>query len=336
MLTSHRSEILHSLIFFFFRTKMKIDFHSVEFLNRTICSHSVAPHQPGHINTSSSDTVLLYEDQSQTPRIVRWLNCFVAPPTPVTGTDVTYTHHALIWDMCCVKHAEKELLTMTRANNGLVAFSTQRGHQAGWTVKGKLTGMAMDMSVWGITSDGHGHLFVCDINNSCVQMFSTSGRYMGTVLREGDQGLAQPWLIRWCETTSSLVVVHIKNREYQVSVIKVTIEDQSPEVVSPAQETPAVVSTPASVAVPMEVQQTTIAPPPPPPPLSATPAAPERPLSIDDFRCRGNVTLRLKGYTNRRVLYFIFAVKFLCFNQTSCKHIHCTVHSQINLFIVKI
>ena len=319
MLTSHRSEILHSLTFFFFRTKMKIDFHSVELLNRTMCSHSVAPHQPGHINTSSPDTVLLYEDQSQTPRIVRWLNCFVAPPTPVTGTDVTNTHHALIWDMCCVKHAEKELLIMTRANNGLVAFSTQRGHQAGWTVKGKLTGMAMDMSVWGITSDGHGHLFVCDINNSCVQMFSTSGRYMGTVLREGDQGLAQPWLIRWCETTSSLVLVHIKNREYQVSVIKVTIEDQSPEVVSPAQETPAVVSTPASVAVstpasapapvPMEVQQTTIAPPPPPP--SATPAAPERPLSIEDFRCRGNVAFKRIYEQKSSVLYIRCEISLL-------------------------
>ena len=250
---------------------MKIDFHQVELLNRVLCTLSVAPYKPGHISTSSSDTVLLYEDQSQTPRIVRWLDCFVAPPTPLSGSDVTHTHHALIWDMCCVKQAEKELLIMTRANNGLVAFSTQRGHQGGWTVKGKLTGMNMDMSVWGITSDGHGHLFVCDINNSCVQMFSTSGRYMGTLLREGDQGLAQPWLIRWCDTTSSLVVVHIKNREYQVSVIKVTIEEQSPEVVSPAQETPAVTSAPAPV--PMEVQQTTVTPPLPP---SAAPAAPEK------------------------------------------------------------
>ena len=164
---------------------MKIDFHFIDNLKRVMKSHSVAPHQPGHINTSPCDTVLLYEDQSQTPRNVRWLNCVVAPPSPVRGNDVTHTHHALIWDLCCVKHGgDKELVIMTRANNGLVAFSTQRGQQAGWTVKGKLTGMSMDMSVWGITSDGQGHLFVCDINNSCVQMFTTSGRYMGTVLRK--------------------------------------------------------------------------------------------------------------------------------------------------------
>ena len=174
--------------------------------------------------STASHSVLLYEDRSVTPRIVRWVNCSASPPKPISGTNVTNTHHAIIWDMCCVPHGDKQLLIMTRANNGLLACNTQRAH-LGWTVKGKLTGMERDMSVWGATTDGHGHLFVCDINNSCVQMFSAGGRYMGALLKGGDQGLAQPWLIRWCEKTSSLVVVHIMQRKYQISVIRVTTDD---------------------------------------------------------------------------------------------------------------
>ena len=108
-------------------------------LQEVVCSYSVAPNQPGHMSTASH-SVLLYEDRSVTPHIVRWVNCSASPPQPISGTNVTNTHHAIIWGMCCVPRGDKQLLIMTRANNGLFACNTQRAH-LGWTVKGKLTGM---------------------------------------------------------------------------------------------------------------------------------------------------------------------------------------------------
>ena len=214
---------IYEMYLFCYRAQGRIDFHHVDRLQEVVCSYVVAPYKPGHI-TAASPSILLYEDQSVTPRVVRWVNCGTSPPRPISGTNVTRTNHAIIWDMCCVAHGDKQLLVMTRANNGIFAYNTQRA-QMGWTVKGKLTGMEIDMSIWGATADGNGHLFMCDINNSCIQMFSAGGRYMGPVLKEGDHGLAQPWLVRWCEQTSSLVVVHIKERNYQISVIRVTPED---------------------------------------------------------------------------------------------------------------
>ena len=64
----------------------------------------------------------------------------------------------------------------------------------------------------GLTTDDHGHLFVCDDNNKCVQMFHVAdGRYLGAVLSEGEQGLGEPFLVTWCSRMSSLVVINLKD-----------------------------------------------------------------------------------------------------------------------------
>ena len=74
----------------------------------------------------------------------------------------------------------------------------------------------------GVASNGCGCIFVCDWNNECIHMFSVKdGRYMGVVIKEGEQGLRKPREIRWCETTSLLVVFGCRNHKWFVTVINV-------------------------------------------------------------------------------------------------------------------
>ena len=64
------------------------------------------------------------------------------------------------------------------------------------------------MRARGIAADEQGHLYVCDADNKCVQMFSLNGDYLGSVLRYGEQNLGIPNRICWCHKMSSLVVAH--------------------------------------------------------------------------------------------------------------------------------
>ena len=79
----------------------------------------------------------------------------------------------------------------------------------------------------GVTSDGYGHLFVCDVHNACIQLFSVSdGKYFGTYLMRGEEGLGTPRLIRWCRNTSSLVVAHVdSNMVFNISRFHVNGKD---------------------------------------------------------------------------------------------------------------
>ena len=73
----------------------------------------------------------------------------------------------------------------------------------------------------GVNSDGHGRLFVCDIDNGCIHMLSVSnGQYMGCLIKQGDQGLGVPLWGTWSEEISSLIVVHAKGNKRFISVVK--------------------------------------------------------------------------------------------------------------------
>ena len=76
----------------------------------------------------------------------------------------------------------------------------------------------------GLTCDERDHLFVCDFDkgNRCIQMFSLpDGDYLGCLIREGEQGLGTPAFLCWWKAMSSLAVLHVKNRQWQISVISV-------------------------------------------------------------------------------------------------------------------
>ena len=98
-----------------------------------------------------------------------------------------------------------------KTDSELQAFDTNNGGFE-WTVKGKLPGMEKEMCAEALASDGHGILFVSDTSNSCVEMFSTNGKFMRIFLREGEQGLGKLKLIRW--HNNALIVAHKKDSEF--------------------------------------------------------------------------------------------------------------------------
>ena len=59
-----------------------------------------------------------------------------------------------------------------------------------------------------ITGDDHGNIFVCDGGNWAIQMFSVSdGKYLGCLLRKGDQGFGGPFVICKGKEMSSFIVI---------------------------------------------------------------------------------------------------------------------------------
>ena len=91
-------------------------------------------------------------------------------------------------------------------------------------VTGYLPGMEHKINIRAVTTDGQGHLFVCDDYNDCLQMFSTDGRYLGAVLTQGAQGFGRPLRARWSGDTDSLVVAHVKDENCHISVISVNAD----------------------------------------------------------------------------------------------------------------
>ena len=77
-----------------------------------------------------------------------------------------------------------------------------------WCVKGIQPGMDKDLDAGNIAADNHGHIFVCDVGNGGIQMFSVSdGRYLGCLIRKGDQGVGGPFMICRGKDMSSFIVI---------------------------------------------------------------------------------------------------------------------------------
>ena len=89
--------------------------------------------------------------------------------------------------------------------------------------KAELNGTEKKMNAFCLTTDGRGHLYVCDMSNGCIHMFSMGGVYLGelnTSNSEGDR-IGVPRCIRWCSDTSSLVVANKKDSKRIIRVISV-------------------------------------------------------------------------------------------------------------------
>ena len=132
-----------------------------------------------------------------------------------------------ISDMCRVEGTDNLVITLTGwfqdiKGTGFYSYDVATQEQK-WSVKKKnATNMPTDICFAGVTTDRNGHLFVCDVNNACVEMFSTDGTYIGPLIKKGEQGLGCPEWIRWCETSSSLVVSH-KDKEHRESNVKISL-----------------------------------------------------------------------------------------------------------------
>ena len=115
-----------------------------------------------------------------------------------------------------------------RTPSKIHAYDT-RTDQLLWEVKGQSPGMELVMWANEVTTDGRGHLYVCDKStytgsfhgNACIQMFSVSdGEYLGALINKGKQKFGDPWRVRWSENLESLIVVHFKNA-YYISAVNV-------------------------------------------------------------------------------------------------------------------
>ena len=113
--------------------------------------------------------------------------------------------------MCLVTHGKKDLLVTTHSYGGIHAYIVGTDHLE-WRVSNTVGGhQPGSMNAVGITTDGRGQLFVCDTNNSCIQMFSTDGTFLGTVLKSGEERFGIPRKIGWCNKRKSAVIAHDKH-----------------------------------------------------------------------------------------------------------------------------
>ena len=134
-----------------------------------------------------------------------------------------------ITDMCRVEGTNNLVIALTGwfqeiKGTGLHTYNVDTEDRK-WSVKEKNpTNLIDDICFAGVTTDGNGHLFVCDVNNACVQMFSTEGTYIGPLIKKGEQGLGCPKWICWCKASSSLLVSHNEGDQtdsnVKISVIK--------------------------------------------------------------------------------------------------------------------
>ena len=111
------------------------------------------------------------------------------------------------WEPCCVELESKPLLVTASGTEGVKAYNTRKPDLE-WSVVGRLTEMEEAVDAQSITVDKKGRLFVCDIGNHCIHTFTMNGKYLSTMIKEGQQGLGELRRIRWkiCRVWSSLIV----------------------------------------------------------------------------------------------------------------------------------
>ena len=175
---------------------MKIEFRCLDDLSRIIKTESLDPHWPQKL--CADGETLYYEDGSAHLRTIHTL-----PPGQVIKTDLGW-----IDDMCITEAGGKKLLITVCGYNGVIGYDVRSGAEK-WRVERDeqlLPEMEEEFIPDGVTSDNYGHLFVCDDNNLCIQMFrAADGRYMGKL--EVDLG-RYPRRILWSEKLSTLIITH--------------------------------------------------------------------------------------------------------------------------------
>ena len=114
-------------------------------------------------------------------------------------------------DIYSFKPEEERDFLLVTGSDGITAINLESG-KLEWSKSGFLPGMKLVIDSWGVAADGdHNRILVCDHNNSCVQMFSADGEYLGALLKEGEHGVGKAGWISWRMSSSSFIVAHFKN-----------------------------------------------------------------------------------------------------------------------------
>lgn len=160
------------------------------------------------------DSSFVYTDRYITQnvhQVVNLVDCSTIPPK--TRTMATLDHSHAIWDMCCIQEGNKQLLIIVDGN--ISAYDMEYG-ELEWNYNERV-GYAQ-----AVTTDGKGHLFVCDTKGKCIHVFSGAGEFISTIAQSTTLGIGTPVMIDWSEGMSSLVVAHTNDYDkYSISVINI-------------------------------------------------------------------------------------------------------------------
>ena len=187
-----------------FRDQTQTEVRDSENLKLVRINQNVGGYLPEVMCGTTSGSGFIFEDANANPRDLQF---------------ATYTCQGFvmkkriptiqvnIYDMCCTRYLgdDKNVVVATHGENGVFAYYTNANTLA-WKAGGRFPGMSQEMNAYGVTMDGRGHLFVCDGNNCCVQMFSVDGRYLGPMKIEGQVSRLFPKWISYSRSTSSLVI----------------------------------------------------------------------------------------------------------------------------------
>lgn len=205
-----------------------LEFREIEKFDEVLLRCSVSPYEPEALCNYPCDSTksLIFVDLSAKPNEIRWLDGTLSGFSLATGRMLSPAKRQNISCLEFVYNGGKELVLITyglpdESWGGIYAYNAKTSHLE-WNAEGRLPGMNRVLKAQGLTTDDQGHLFVCDDNNECIQMFQVEdGRYMGAVIKEGEQGLGNPCRIRWYSRLSSFVIIHLKNGKWWISVFKV-------------------------------------------------------------------------------------------------------------------
>ena len=193
-----------------------IDFYDVRDLRAVLQSYSVAPDYPGRLCRCPSPGTLVYADCKKDKQVVKWLDCSSYPPSFIniqTNIQVQLADKYFIQDKCLVTDGEKDLLVTTHNYGGVHAYIAGTD-ELKWRVSKTVGGhLSRGMNAVGVTTNGRGQLFICDVDNSCIQMFSTDGTFLRTVVSSGEQMLGLPLKITFCSRTRSLLLSHSREKK---------------------------------------------------------------------------------------------------------------------------
>ena len=134
---------------------------------------------------SLSSSTLLYTDVSTMPITVRWLYC---SNKKLRDDSIQFVTKEGATNVIHAQDEDDEFLMSAHGKGGIYVYNSTTGTLE-WCVKGRQPGMGKDLDAGNIAADDEGHIFVCDIGNGGIQMFSVSdGRCLGCLIRKGDQG----------------------------------------------------------------------------------------------------------------------------------------------------
>lgn len=199
----------------FFSEEDKIEFHDTRTLEK-VCSFSVS--MPTHMCTYGPDT-LLVKDSFSLVYPCAWLDCSADPPKGSHTLTFKKLKSERLRDWC----RTQELLVIA-THRRLAAFLMSSGCLK-WVASGTIPNCKYSMKAARVTTDGNGNIFVLDWLNECVQMFSTDGKFIRTVLKTGEHGVCSMRCMRWDTKTSSLVVGHHKRgtKQYYLSAVNIKV-----------------------------------------------------------------------------------------------------------------